>query len=122
MIILIINEGANQNSTSATNSPRHVTSKRAKVSHWTPDSPRQKNPRSKDIAKLLLNSFWSRFRENLLKLTTEAVYNASHLFTLVSNPFNDTRQVRIANDNTVEVVYANLKDNQPDNGCVNIFS
>ena len=55
------------------------------------------------------------------KPTTEAVQNAHHLFALVSNPFYDIRQVRFSNDDTLEVVYANLKDNQPDNGRVNIF-
>ena len=69
----------------------------------------------------LLNSFWGKFGENLHKPTTEAVQNAHHLFALVSNPFNDIRQVRLSNDETLEVVYANLQDNQPDNGRVNIF-
>ena len=55
------------------------------------------------------------------KPTTEAVQNAHHLFALVSNPFYDIRQVRLSNDDTLEVVHANLKDNQPDNGRVNIF-
>ena len=63
-------------------------------------------------AKLMLNSFWGKFREILLKPTTAAVYNAFHLFALVSNLFNDVRQVRIANDDSLEVVYVNLEDNQ----------
>lgn len=40
---------------------------------------------------------------------------------MVSNPYNDTRQVILSNDDTLEVVYVNLKDNQPDNGHSNIF-
>lgn len=81
----------------------------------------QENPGLNAAAKLMLNSFWGKFREILLKPTTAAVYNAFHLFALVSNPFSDKYQVRIANDDSLEVVYANLKDNQPDNGRVNIF-
>ena len=69
----------------------------------------------------MLNSFWGKFGENLHKPTTEAVQNAHHLFALVSNPFNEMRQVRLSSDDTLEVVYANLKDNQPDKGKVNIF-
>ena len=69
----------------------------------------------------MLNSFWGKFGENLHKPTTEAIHTAHQLFTLVSNPLNDIRQVRLSNDDTLEVVYANLKDNQPDNGRVNIF-
>ena len=80
-----------------------------------------KNPGRKATAKLMLNSFWGKFGENLHKPTTEVVYKAHQLFALVSNPFNDIRQVRLSNDNALEVVYANLKENQPDNGRVNIF-
>ena len=69
----------------------------------------------------MLNSFCSKFGENLHKPSPEVVQNAHHLFALVSNPFNDIRQVRLSNDETLEVVYADLKDNQPDNGKVNIF-
>lgn len=71
----------------------------------------QKNGRQA-TAKVMLNSFWGKFGEHLLKPTIEAVYNASHLFALVSNLFNDVRQVRIANDDSLEVVYVNLEDNQ----------
>ena len=81
----------------------------------------QKNPGRKATAKLMLNSFWGKFGENLHKPTTQVVYNATQLFDLVSNPFNDIRQVRIANDEALEVVHAELKDNQPDNGRINIF-
>ena len=80
-----------------------------------------KNPGRKATAKLMLNSFWGKFGENLHKPTTEAIHTAHELFALVSNPFNDIRQVRLSNDDTLEVVYANLKENQPDNGRVNIF-
>ena len=80
-----------------------------------------KNPGRKATAKLMLNSFWGKFGENLHKPTTEAVYTAHHLFALVLNPLYNIHQVRLSNDNTLEVVYANLKENQPDNGHVNIF-
>jgi len=81
----------------------------------------QKNPGRKATAKLMLNSFWGKFGENLHKPTTQVVYNATQLFDLVSNPFNDIRRVRIANDEALEVVHTELKNNQPDNGRINIF-
>ena len=65
----------------------------------------QKNPGRKATAKLMLNSFWGKFGENLHKPTTQVVYNAAQLFELVSNPLNDIRQVRIANDEALEVVH-----------------
>ena len=80
-----------------------------------------KNPGRKATAKLMLNSFWGKFGENLHKPTTEVVHTAHQLFTLVSDPLKDIRQVRLSNEDTLEVVYANLRENQPDNGRVNIF-
>jgi len=81
----------------------------------------QKNPGRKATAKLMLSSFWGKFGENLHKPTTEAVYSAAALFASVSNTLHDIRQVRIVNDDCLEVVYTNREDNQPDNGRVNIF-
>ena len=69
----------------------------------------------------MLKSFWGKLGENLYKPTTEAVYTAHHLFALDSNPFNDIRQVRLSYNDTLEVVYVNAKENQSDNGRVNIF-
>ena len=80
-----------------------------------------KNPGRKAIAKLMLNSFWGKFGENLHKPITEVVHHAHQLFALVSNILIDIRQVRLSNEDTLEVVYANLKENQPDNGGINIF-
>ena len=80
-----------------------------------------KNPGRKATAKFMLNSFWGKFGENLHKPTTQVVYIAMGLFEIVSNPLFDTRQVRICNEESLEIVCTNLQDNQPDNGRVNIF-
>ena len=69
----------------------------------------------------MLNSFWGKFGENLHKAQTTAVYEAYHLFNLVSNSLLDIKQVRISNQDTLEVVHTKKKDNQPDIGRVNIF-
>lgn len=52
---------------------------------------------------------------------TEAVTTPAHLFHLVSDTLFDIRAVRICSDEILEVDYSNLKENQPDNGRVNIF-
>lgn len=80
-----------------------------------------KNPGRKATAKLMLNSFWGKFGENLHKSATQVVYNAADLFHLVSNDFVEIQQVRICNEESLEVVYRDLKENTPDNGKVNIF-
>jgi len=80
-----------------------------------------KNPGRKATAKLMLNSFWRKFGENLHKPTTQSVYTAAGLFDIVSNELLDIRQIRICNVESLEIVYQNLKENEPDNGRVNIF-
>ena len=82
----------------------------------------EKNPGRKATAKLKLNSFWGKVGENLhKKKTTEAVTTPAHLFALVSDTFTDILMVRICSQDSLEVVYSNLKENQPNNGRVNIF-
>jgi len=80
-----------------------------------------KNPGRKATAKLMLNSFWGKFQENLHKPTTTIVYTAAGLFDIVSNELLDIRQIRICNEESLEIVYQNLKENEPDNRRVNIF-
>lgn len=80
-----------------------------------------KNPGRKATAKLMLNSFWGKFGENLHKAQTIAVYNAHNLFNLVSDPLADIKQVRICNEESLEVVCVDKKENEIDNGKVNIF-
>ena len=54
-----------------------------------------KNPGRKATAKLMLNSFWGKFGENLHKPTTQIVYTAADLFDIVSNELLDIRKIRI---------------------------
>ena len=76
----------------------------------------EKNPGRKATAKLMLNSFWGKFGENIHKKTIEAVTTPAHLFALVSDTLTDIHTVRICSQDFLEVVYWNLKENQPDNG------
>ena len=50
-----------------------------------------------------------------------AVTTPAHLFALVSDTLTDIHTVHIYSQDSLEVVYSNLKENQPDNRCVNIF-
>lgn len=80
-----------------------------------------KNPGRKATAKLMLNSFWGKFGENLNKNITQAVTTPAELFGLVSNTLLDIHAVRVCSDEVMEVVYSHLVENQPDNGKTNIF-
>ena len=42
----------------------------------------------------MLNSFWGKFGENLLKKSTEAVTTPAHLFALVSDTLKDIHMVQ----------------------------
>ena len=81
----------------------------------------EKNPGGRATAKLMLNSFWSKFGENLHKKTTEAVTTAACLFALMSNTFTEIHTVHFCLQDFLEVVYSKLRENQRDNGRVNIF-
>ena len=80
-----------------------------------------KNPGRKATAKLMLNSFWGKFGENLHKKTTEAVTTPAHLFSVVSDTMFNIHAVRICSEDLLEVDYSHLSENQPDNGRINIF-
>ena len=75
----------------------------------------------KTTAKLMLNSFWGKFGENLHKDITVPVTTPAQLFDIVSDTMTDIRQVCLCTPETLEVMHANLKDNQPDNAKTNIF-
>ena len=68
-----------------------------------------KNLARKATAKLMLNSFWGKFSENLFKNTTEAVTTPANLFALVSDTLFNIHKVRICSQDSLKVVYSNLK-------------
>lgn len=59
----------------------------------------------------MLNSFWGKLGEKLLKKATETITSPAHLFGLVSNTLNDIRAVRICSEEVIEVDYLNLNEN-----------
>lgn len=77
----------------------------------------EKNPGG--TSKLMFNSFWGKFGKPLHKKTTEADTTPAHLSALVSVTLTDIYTVLICSQESLEVVYSNLKENQPENGCVN---
>ena len=81
----------------------------------------EKNAGRKATAKLMLNSFWGKFGENLEKPTTQSITSPESLFRFVSDPLLHIHQLRICNDELLEVVYSNITSNQLDNGKRNVF-
>ena len=81
----------------------------------------EKNPGRKATAKLMLNSFWGKFGENLRKTSTQTVTTPAHLYALVSDPTLDVTNVRICTDEVLEVCYQKNDDETVENGRTNIF-
>ena len=66
------------------------------------------NPKRKAKAKLMLNSFWGKFGEQLNKPQEESsVTTPPMLFQYTSDPLLDIKAIRICNDNTLEIYYCN---------------
>lgn len=80
-----------------------------------------KNPGRKATAKLMLNSFWGKFGENLNKPQVHTVSNPVDLFTLLYSSVENVERIRLCTKDLLEVVTREPEENQPDNGKRNIF-
>ena len=70
----------------------------------------RKNAGRKATAKLMLNSFWGKFGENLRKSSTSTVTTPAELYGLVTNPLNVVTAIRICSREVLEVVYSTHDD------------
>ena len=80
-----------------------------------------KNPGRKTTAKLMLNSFWGKFGEHLNKPKTVTITSPAELFTVVNNNMININTICICTEDVLEVVYAHIQDEEPQNGKTNIF-
>ena len=54
-----------------------------------------KNPGPKTTTKLMLNSFWGKFRESLNKTKVSQMTDAFELLSTIANPLKDVRGYRV---------------------------
>ena len=80
-----------------------------------------KNPGRKQVAKLMLNSFWGKFGERTNKAKVEQVIRPSHLYRIMSDAANDVQALRICTDDVLEVRYKQTEDNDMPSNKTNIF-
>ena len=80
-----------------------------------------KNPGQKATAKLMLNSFWGKFGENLRKSSMKAVSNPAQLYEVVSDLLKTVTSIRICNEDLLEVVFTSPDDECVENGKTNLF-
>ena len=81
----------------------------------------EKNPGRKATAKLMLNSFWGKFGENLRKSSTRQVTTPAELYALVTDPLKEVTNVRVYSDEVLEVVFTAADDECVENGKTNLF-
>ena len=81
----------------------------------------RKNPGRKATAKLMLNSFWGKFGENLNKPSTLAIDTPAALFQVISDPLVRIQSIRICTEDKLEIVHSKVKEDQLDNGKRNVF-
>ena len=80
-----------------------------------------KNPGRKATAKLMLNSFWGKFGENLRKSKTKQLTCPSELYDLVTDPLKEVTSLRICSEDVLEVNYTAVDDECVENGKTNLF-
>ena len=80
-----------------------------------------KNPGRKATAKLMLNSFWGKFGENLRKSNVQQITCMANLYAVVTDPLKDVTNLRIFNDEVLEVIYKANDDDCVENGRTNLF-
>ena len=80
-----------------------------------------KNPGRKATAKLMLNSFWGKFGENLNKSKVYFITEPAHLYALLYATTANIEHICICTPELLEVVVCEDTENQLDNGKRNIF-
>ena len=81
----------------------------------------QKNPGRKQVAKLMLNSFWGKFGERTNKSKVLQVKTPHELFNILTDSANHVQSLRLCTDEILEVVFKQTPDNDLPNAKTNIF-
>ena len=79
------------------------------------------NPGRKQVAKLMLNSFWGKFGERTNKSKVLQVKHPHELFNVLTDSANQVQSLRLCTDELMEVVYKQTPDNDLPSAKTNIF-
>ena len=79
------------------------------------------NPGRKQVAKLMLNSFWGKFGERTNKSKVLQLKQPHELFNILTDGANHVQTLRVCTDDILEVVYKQTPENDPPNPKTNIF-
>ena len=81
----------------------------------------EKNPGRKQVAKLMLNSFWGKFGERTNKSKVLQLKQPHELFNILTDSANHVQTLRICTDDILEVVFKQTPENDMPNPKTNIF-
>ena len=81
----------------------------------------EKNPGRKQVAKLMLNSFWGKFGENEHRVKTEEVCDEAVWQRLVQDDTIEVKDVRVFNNDVMEVATLQNEDACESSGKINVF-
>ena len=81
----------------------------------------EKNPGKRSLAKMMLNSFWGKYGQQSNKSQVEAFTSPSAFHQLLQDDTKQIHNVRIVNEEMIEVVYDNVIDYDPVQVNINIF-
>ena len=81
----------------------------------------EKNPGRKQVAKLMLNSFWGKFGENEHRVQTQTIQDEDTWQKIVQDESIIVKDVRIFNEDVMEVSTLKYEDACQSSGKINIF-
>ena len=81
----------------------------------------EKNPGRKQVAKLMLNSFWGKFGENEHRVQTQSIQDEDTWQKIVQDDSIIVKDVRIFNEDVMEVSTLKYEDACASSGKINIF-
>ena len=81
----------------------------------------QKNAGQRQVAKLMMNSFWGKFGQRQNKPRTVTITSPSQLFPLLFNSHTNLTTLRICTDDVLEAVYTELDENVVPSNKTNVL-
>ena len=80
-----------------------------------------KNPGRRQLAKMMLNSFWGKFGQQSNKCQVEAFTSPAKFYELISDDSKDIHSIRVVNEEMLEVVHNHQTECDPVQTNINIF-
>ena len=80
-----------------------------------------KNPGRRQLAKMMLNSFWGKFGQQSNECQVEAFTSPAKFYELISDDSKDIHSVLVVNEEMLEVVHNHQTECDPVQTNINIF-